>query len=63
MVDRSFLMIANVVVDDTEVDVGEEFAGDISDFLVLVVELYGVLIEVDFVGFSKLHIVNSDAVV
>lgn len=52
MVDRRLLMIANVVVDDTEVNVREEFTCDISNLLVLVVELDGVLVEVDFICFS-----------
>jgi hypothetical protein len=63
MINGSLLMIANVVIDDTEVDVREELAGHISDLLVLVVELDSFLIEIWLVGLSQLHIVNSDAIV
>ena len=63
MIDCRLLMITNVVVDYTEVDVSEEFAGNIGDLLVLVVELDSVLVEVDLVGFSELHVIHADAVV
>ena len=63
MIDGGFLVIAHVVVDDAEVDVGEELAGNVRDLLVLVVKLDGVLVEVGLVGLPELHVVHADAVV
>lgn len=63
MINGSLLVIANVVIDDTEVDVCEELAGHISDLLVLVVELDSLLIEIGLVGLSQLHEVDTDAIV
>lgn len=63
MIDGRLLMVTNVVIDDTEVDVREELAGHISDLLVLVVELDSFLIEIGLVSLSQLHIVDSDAIV
>ena len=63
MINGRLLMITNVVIDDTEVDVCEELSGHIGDLLVLVVELDSFLIEIGLVGLSQLHIVDSDAVV
>jgi hypothetical protein len=63
MIDGGLLVITNVVIDNTEVDVGEELAGHISDLLVLVVELDSLLIEIGLVGLSQLHIVDTDAIV
>jgi hypothetical protein len=63
MINGRLLVIANVIIDDTEVDVCEELAGHISDLLVLVVELDSFLIEIGLVSLSQLHIVDSDAIV
>ena len=63
MINGRLLMITNVVIDDTEVDVCEELAGHISDLLVLVVELDSLLIEIGLVGLSQLHVVDTDAIV
>ena len=62
MVDGGLLEISNRVVDDTEVDVSKELTCYVSDFLVLHVVLNCVIV-VDVVQLSKLHVVNTDAIV
>ena len=62
MVDRGLLMISLLVVDDSQVDMSQELACHISNFLVTCVELNGIVIELG-VLLSKLHVVNSNAVV
>jgi len=62
MVNARFLMIAHVVVNYTQVDVGEELASNISDFLMLSVELNGIL-KVTGVLLSHLHVINTNAIV
>jgi len=62
MVDGGFLMITGGIVDDTEVNVGEELASDISDLLVLGVEVDGILV-ILWLGLSDFHVVDADAVV
>ena len=62
MVNGRLLKVSNRVVDDTEVDVGQELTSHISDFLVLHMILDCVIV-VDIVQLSKLHIVNTDAIV
>ena len=63
MIDGCLLMIANVVIDNTEVDVCEELACYIGNLLVFVMKLNSFLIEIGLVGLSQLHIVYTDAVV
>lgn len=62
MIDRRFLMIARLVVDDTEVDVGEEFACNICNLLMprVVVNRVAVVLRVIL---AQLHVVDSNAVV
>ena len=62
VVDRRLLMVACLVVDDAQVDVGEEFSSDICDFLMPRMVVNGVTIVLRFV-LSQLHVVNSNAVV
>jgi len=62
MVNARFLVIAHVVVNYTQVDVGEELASNISDFLMLSVELNGIL-KVTGVLLSHLHVINTNAIV
>jgi len=62
VVDRGLLVVAHHVVDYTEVDVGQELASHIRDFLVLHVVLDGI-IEERGVHLSQLHVVDANAVV
>lgn len=62
VVDRGLFVISEGVVDDTQIDVGEEFTSDISDFFVSGVVVDCVLV-IGRVRLSKLHVVYSDAVV
>ena len=55
-------MVTSLVIDDTEVDVGEELTGHISDFLVTCVIVNSITVELR-ISFTKLHIVNTNAVV
>lgn len=55
-------MVADAVVDDTEVDVGQEFASNIGNFLMLRVKLNGVIVALG-VGLSHLHAVDTNTVV
>lgn len=63
MIDSCFLMIPNVIVNDTEIDVSQEFTCNISDLLMLVVELNSLLVEIGLIGLSKFHIINTNTVV
>ena len=55
-------MVTRLVIDDTEVDVGEELTGHISNFLMASVIVDGIAIEL-WIGLTELHIVDTDAVV
>ena len=55
-------MVARLVINYTQVDVGEEFARDISHFLVPRVVVNGVPVVVG-VSLTQLHVVHSDAIV
>jgi hypothetical protein len=63
MIDGRLLMIAHVVEDDTEVDVGKELACNICDLLVLVMILNSIFVVLGVISFTKLHVVNANAVV
>lgn len=55
-------MVTHLVVDYTEIDVGEEFTCNISNLLVFRVELDSVLVVI-WVLLAHLHVINADAVV
>ena len=55
-------MVTRLVIDDTEVDVGKELTGHISNFLVASVIVDGIAVELR-IGLTELHIVDTDAVV
>ena len=63
MIYSGLLVITNVIVDNTEVDMSQEFTGNISDFLMLVMELDSLLVEIWLISLSKFHIINTDAVI
>ena len=62
MVDRGLLVVTGGVIDDTEVDVGKELASNVSDLLMLGVEVNSILV-VLWLSFSDFHIIDTDAVV
>lgn len=62
MVNGRFLVVTNCVVNDTQIDVGEEFTADIRHFFVLCVVLDGVFI-VLMVRFTHFHVVNTATVI
>lgn len=55
-------MIAHLVVDYTEIDMGQKLTRNISNFLMLSVELNGILV-VTRVLFSHFHVVDTNAIV
>ena len=55
-------MVTGGVIDDTEVDVGKELASNVSDLLMLGVEVNSIFV-VLWLGFSDFHIIDTDAVV
>lgn len=63
MIDGRLLVITHVVEDDTEVDVGKELACNICDLLVLVMILNSIFVVLGVISFTKLHVVNANAVV
>lgn len=62
MIDRGFFEVAAGVVDDSEIDVGEELAGNIGYFFVLCMELNCILVAA-WVRFAHLHVINANAVI
>lgn len=63
MINRRLLMIADVVENDTKVDMCEELARNVSNLLVLVVEFDGFTVEFGLVCLSQLHVVDTDTVI
>ena len=55
-------MITSLVVNDTQVDVGQEFTCNISNFLMSCVIVDSIMV-VLWLGFAQLHVVNTNAVV
>ena len=55
-------MVTSLVIDDTEVDVGEELTGHISDFFMTGVIVNSITVELR-ISLTELHIVDTDAVV
>ena len=62
MVDGRFFMVTRLIVNDTQIDVGEELSGNVSDLLVTCVIINSITVELR-ISFTKLHIVNTNAVV
>lgn len=62
MVDRTLLVVSYIVIDYTQVDMGQELTCHISNFLVLHVVLDSILV-VGGINFTKLHEINTDTVV
>lgn len=62
VVDRGLLKVADLVIDDTEVDVGEELACHVRDFLMFHVVLNRLLV-MSWIDLSQLHVINSNAIV
>ena len=62
MIDGRLLVVACLVINDTEVDVGEELSGDISHLLMPRVIVNRVTVE-RWVALAQLHIVDTNAVV
>ena len=62
MIDGRLLVVARLVINDTEVDMGEELSGDISHLLVPRVVVNGVAIE-RWVALTQLHVIDTNAVV
>ena len=62
MIDGWFLEVTNLIINNTQVDVSQEFTSDISDFFMLHMVLDGIII-VDWVYFTQFHVVNTNAVV
>ena len=55
-------MISNVIVNYSQVNVREELSCNVCNFLMLRVILYGIFVSIS-VTLTKLHVVNSDAIV
>lgn len=62
MVDRWLLVVSNLVVDNTQVDMSQKLSSDICYFFVLHVVSDGFIV-MRWVQFTKLHVVDSNAVV
>ena len=62
MINRRLLVVTSLVVNDTQVDMGEELASDVSDLLMSRVVIDGISI-VCGVALAKLHVIYTDAVV
>ena len=62
MVDGRLLKVPNVIVDDTQVDVSQEFTCNVCDLLVFHVELDSIIIE-DGVNISQFHVIHAHTVV
>lgn len=62
MVDRGLFEVTLSIINDAQVNVCEELASNISDLLVLCVELNSVFI-IAGVRLTHFHVVHSDAVV
>lgn len=62
MVYTGLLEVADVVANDTQVHVSEEFTGDVGNFFVLDVVLHSIVI-VSRIDLTQLHVVDTDAVV
>ena len=63
MIDSGLFMISNIVEDNTQVDMSQEFTRNICNFLVLIVEFNGITIKVLAISFTQFHVVNTDAIV
>lgn len=55
-------MVTGLIVDDTEIDVGQEFASNVGNLLVSRVVVDSIPVKLRF-RLTQLHVVNSDAVV
>ena len=62
MVNRLFLKVPDVVVNYTQVDVSKELSSDISNFLMLSMEINGVFVKFGL-SLTHFHIVNTTAVI
>jgi len=62
MIDRGFFKITDVIINDTEINMGQELSCNVSNFLMFHVILNGV-IEVNWLNLSKFHVVYTNAVV
>ena len=62
MVDVRFFVITSLIVNYTQVDVGEELAGHISNLLMPCVVVHCIVVELRL-RFSKLHIVHANAII
>ena len=62
MIDGRLLVVARLVINDTEVDVSEELSGDVSHLLVPRVVVNRVTIE-RWIAFAELHVIDTNAVV
>lgn len=62
MIDRGFLEVTYLVINDTEINMGQELSCNVSNFLMLHVILNGV-VKVNRVNLTQLHVVYADAVV
>lgn len=63
MINGCLLVIANVVENDTKVDMCEELACNVCNLLVLVVELDGFAVEFGLVCLSELHVIDTNTVI
>ena len=55
-------MVISVVVDNTEIDMCQEFTRNVSDFFVLCVEFDSIIVILGIV-LPKFHVVDTDAIV
>ena len=62
MVDGRFFMVARLIVNDTQIDVGEELSGNVSDLLVTCVIIYSIPV-VGGICLTELHVIDTDAIV
>jgi hypothetical protein len=62
VINTGLLVVTDLVVDDTKIDMCQELTSDICDFLVLHVILNGIII-VHGIYFTQLHVVHSYAIV
>ena len=62
MVDGRFFMVARLIVNDTQIDVGEELSGNVSDLLVTCVIIYRIAVE-GRICLTELHVINTDTIV
>ena len=55
-------MVARLIVNDTQIDVGKELSSDVGDFLVTCVIINRIAIE-GGIGLTELHVIDADAIV